>query len=51
MIYGENSVAPLLVEQKKYLGASAELSRSEWAERPFIFKSVEGVAKLMSPLL
>jgi len=51
VIYGENSVAPLLVEQKKYLEASAELSRSEWAERPFIFKSVEGVAKLMSPLL
>jgi cardiolipin synthase len=51
VIYGENSVAPILMEQKKYLGASAELSRSEWGERPFIFKSVEGVAKLMSPLL
>ena len=42
---------PILAEQKKFLEASAELSKPEWEKRPFLFKAVEGVAKLMSPLL
>ena len=51
MVYGEKTVAPILAEQKKFLEASTELSKLEWEKRPFLFKTVEGVAKLMSPLL
>ncbi len=51
VIYGKNSVARILQEQEKYLEASTELFMEEWGERPFLFKAVEGVAKLMSPLL
>jgi len=51
VVYGEKTVAPILAEQKKFLEASTELSKLEWEKRPFLFKTVEGVAKLMSPLL
>ncbi len=51
VIYGKRSVAGVIEEQRKFLDASEELVMNEWEERPFLFKAVEGVAKLMSPIL
>jgi len=51
VIYGKRSVAGVIAEQRKFLDASEELFMEEWEKRPFLLKAVEGVAKLMSPLL
>lgn len=51
VIYGKNSVARIRQEQEKFLEASTELFMEEWEKRPFLFKTVEGIAKLFSPLL
>lgn len=51
ILYGEGPTLLIREAQMKFLERSRLLSAEEWEKRPFIFRTVEGMAKLLSPLL
>jgi len=51
ILYGEKAVSMVRDAQIRFLDQSKELFAEEWEKRPFLYKTVEGIAKLMSPLL
>ena len=51
VLYGEMPASMIRNAQKVFLDNSRPLLGEEWEKRSFIFKTVEGVAKLLSPLL
>lgn len=51
VLYGQVPTSMIREAQIGFLDGSRPLLEEEWEKRPFLFKTVEGVAKLMSPLL
>ncbi|GAB6280289.1 MAG: cardiolipin synthase [Thermovirga sp.] len=51
VLYGEIPTSMVREAQIGFLNSSRPLLDEEWEKRPFLFKTVEGIAKLFSPLL
>lgn len=51
VLYGEMPTSMIRKAQIDFLENSRPLIEEEWGKRPFLFKTVEGIAKLLSPLL
>ncbi len=51
VLYGELPASMIRKSQIDFLEHSRPLPEEEWEKRPFLFKAVEGIAKLLSPLL
>ncbi|MDO9509601.1 MAG: cardiolipin synthase [Thermovirgaceae bacterium] len=51
VLYGEMPTSMIREAQIGFIDKSRPLLAEEWEKRPFAFKTVEGIAKLLSPLL
>ena len=51
LLYGDRVTAELRRRQLDYLAYSRSLTYEEWSSRPEIVKTLQGIARLMSPLL
>lgn len=51
VLYGREETGLIVAAQEGYLARSRRLDPDAWRERPLWTKTVEGVAKLLSPLL
>jgi len=51
VLYGEMPTSMIRKAQVDFLENSRLLREEDWGKRPFLFKTVEGIAKLLSPLL
>lgn len=50
-LYGEAETARVVTAQERYLARSRRLDEKAWRQRPLWRQTVEGVAKLLSPIL
>ncbi len=50
-LYGTHETAMIRTAQEAYLRQSRLLDPEEWARRPLLNRTIEGVAKLLSPIL
>jgi cardiolipin synthase len=50
-LYGEAETARVVTAQERYLAQSRRLDERAWRQRPLWRQTVEGVAKLLSPIL
>jgi len=50
-LYGEKETASIISAQERYLAGSRRLDAATWRRRPLWRKTVEGVSKLLSPIL
>jgi len=51
VLYGKEEVSQLKEAQEGYLAQATSLDRKKWDERNLAAKTVEGIAKLLSPIL
>ncbi len=51
LLYDKDVTERLRAEQQEYIDHSVQLTREEWQERPIAQRTVQHVAKLLSPLL
>jgi cardiolipin synthase len=51
ILYGREVTTQLRVQQERYIAASRQLTQSQWNERSTPRRVLEGIARLVSPLL
>ncbi len=51
LLYGKEEISELRKAQEKYLSRATKVDIEQWEKRPIRVKTVQGIAKLLSPIL